>query len=384
MGRPIHPPQSSLEAQTQSESGNSRNESITANSAAATTIKVEEEEEGGEEANSLRQTIQTASTVQNNPLPPLRRPLDLAPPPLPPFVPPSMQHAQASTPPVALTLTGQPRKAANAKVGTRVAHCSGYRPAHVVPPPGLTLYRVCQDYPQSIHGSILKDFLLLSWTAKMILDSLPRAYVIHITARVTNSKNNANIYHKRLKTVRDRLLQENRWNALMSSTPTRQDGRPGHSGFVPTQVLAAPQLAPQVQPPQAPHIPATVTVATPAPSAASATRPALGTSAAWPAVNDPPRGIQASRDSSGNEDNPPVSKARLFTAAAAPLPLDPGHSTAHTDPVPSLPRLVTTPNSRAHPYIPTDVMKRIEATVTKKAYPTARADEWSDTSSDEE
>ena len=330
------------------------------------------------------QTTQIPSKAHHVPLPPLRRPLDLKPPPLPPFVPPSKQQAQASTPPVALTLTGQPRKAMNPNVGTRVADCPSYRAAHVVPPPGMTLYRICQTHPQSIQGGVLKDFLRLEWTGMTIFNSLPQGYKDHLTSRVSDDHNKANIFYRRLKTMKGALVRKNEWQGLMTSAVTRQDGRPGQGRFVSTQIPAATQPAPQLQPPQAPQLPSTATVATPAPSPASATHPTSGTSAAWPAVNDPPRGIQASRDSLGNEDNPPVSKIRSFTASAAPLPLDPEQSPAHTGPVPSLPRLVTMPNGTAHPYIPTDVMKRIEATVTKKALPTARADEWSDSSDEEQ
>ena len=111
----------------------------------------EEEDEQEEEAGTSprRQSTQTTTTAQKVPLPPLRRPLNVKPPPLPTIVLPATQQVQASTPPVPLTLTGQPRKATNVKVGTRVGDCPGY-PADAVPEPGLSLYLVCQRYPQSI------------------------------------------------------------------------------------------------------------------------------------------------------------------------------------------------------------------------------------------
>ena len=74
----------------------------------------------------------------------------------------------------------------------------------------------------------------------------------------------------------------------------------------------------------------------------------------------------------------------MLVASALPRPNTPDQPPCHVGPVPSLPRLVITPNGMAHPYIPTDVLRRVEATVAKKVLPTARADEWSSDSSDEE
>jgi hypothetical protein len=109
---------------------------------------------------------------------------------------------------------------------TAVAEAAGYPSADAIPPTNLSLYQVCQRYPNSIRGTTLDAFVQWNWSGTDIFDCVPQNIQQTLLGRHAHVSNAPNVFTKRIKKRRDTLKKEGDYARLMHAPKLRQQGHP--------------------------------------------------------------------------------------------------------------------------------------------------------------
>ncbi|ETN42662.1 uncharacterized protein HMPREF1541_01819 [Cyphellophora europaea CBS 101466] len=134
--------------------------------------------------------------------------------------PPQQLQAHASTPPVVADSYGE--------CPSNYASWKFFPGKHVVPPPGLSCYDVCQQFPNSLNHAVLDAFLQRNWSAGEIKECLPKN--VQDALKGTTAAENPTFLTNRLTKRTTKLIQDGLWDNLVSNGRNgnflRNDGRP--------------------------------------------------------------------------------------------------------------------------------------------------------------
>lgn len=109
----------------------------------------------------------------------------------------------------------------------------GYPNMEVIPPPGLSCYEICQQYPNSLNHRGLDAFIQRNWSAWEIMNCLPKE--IHNFLRVAGTAGgagrNPTWLTNRMIKRKAAIVQAGQWDAplrrdALAGNFFREDGRP--------------------------------------------------------------------------------------------------------------------------------------------------------------
>ncbi|RMD43540.1 hypothetical protein DV735_g1536, partial [Chaetothyriales sp. CBS 134920] len=89
---------------------------------------------------------------------------------------------------------------------------------------GLTLWEICQEYPNHLTGKVLEGFVQKEWSANELCACLKDDARKVLTDRP--GKDKTMVFQKRLERVKKDLMAKNEYDQLMKGPEIRPDGRP--------------------------------------------------------------------------------------------------------------------------------------------------------------
>ncbi|RMZ80250.1 hypothetical protein DV738_g2753, partial [Chaetothyriales sp. CBS 135597] len=89
---------------------------------------------------------------------------------------------------------------------------------------GLTLWEICQEYPNHLTGKVLEGFVQKEWSANELCACLKDDARKVLTDRP--GKDKTMVFQKRLERVKKDLMAKNEYDQLMKGAEIRPDGRP--------------------------------------------------------------------------------------------------------------------------------------------------------------
>lgn len=104
-----------------------------------------------------------------------------------------------------------------------------------VVPESLTCKQVCEQYPNSLFGTMLDPFIHYNWSSGQIFEALPQAAKDFMTNNHKDggkSKSPANAIAKRLQKRRERHAKAGTYDKLMEASDIRAEGQ--HNMFEPS------------------------------------------------------------------------------------------------------------------------------------------------------